>query len=344
MKAPAFWWREPGLAAAALAPAAAIWGLAAARRMAKGGERGPVPVLCVGNVTVGGSGKTPTCLKLASLLRAAGWRPAFLTRGYGGSLAGPVRVDPLRHGSREVGDEALLLARAAPTIVARERPAGAALAVSLEADLVVMDDGLQNPSLHKDLAIAVFDGAVGTGNGRVLPAGPLRAPLDAQWPLIDAVLVIGPGEPGERIAAEARSRRRPVLRAGLAPARESAAGLAGRRILAFAGIGRPEKFFATCRALGLDVAAERSFPDHHPYGAGEMSALLDEAEASGLVPLTTEKDAVRLEPLRESEPRLSRVRTLPVEIVFEQEEAVAALLRERLSVPSFRHGPQARAP
>lgn len=342
MKAPAFWWREPGLAAAALAPAAAIWGMAAARRMAKSGESTPVPILCVGNVTVGGSGKTPTCLKLAALLRREGFRPAFLTRGYGGSLAGPIRVDPLRHGSGEVGDEALLLARAAPTVVARERPAGAALAAALGADLVVMDDGLQNPSLRKDLAIAVFDGAVGIGNGRVLPAGPLRAPLDAQWPRIDAVLVIGPGEPGERIAAEARSRRLPVLRAGLVPARDAA--LAGHRILAFAGIGRPEKFFATCRTLGLDVAAERSFPDHHPYRADEVKALLDEADRSGLLPLTTEKDAVRLATLGEAEPRLSRVRTLPVEVAFEDEEAVAALLRERLSVPSFRHGPQARAP
>ena len=333
MKAPAFWWREPGLAAALLAPVAAVWGAVAARRMRRSGTRVPIPVLCVGNVTVGGSGKTPTAIALASLLRSRGFRPAFLTRGYGGSLAGPVEVDLRRHGAPEVGDEALLLARAAPTVVARDRPAGADLAAMLGADLVIMDDGLQNPSLEKTLSVAVFDGGVGIGNGRVLPAGPLRAPLSAQWPTIDAVLVIGPGPAGERIEEEARRRRVPVLRAELAPTPRAADRLEGRRVLAFAGIGRPEKFFATCRALGLDVVQTRSFPDHHPYGVAEIGALLDEAERQRLVPVTTEKDAVRLEPLRDREPRLGLVQTIPIEVAFAGSEALLTLLRARIGLP-----------
>ena len=331
MKAPAFWWREPGVASALLAPVAAIWGMVAARRMARAGTRAARPVVCVGNVTVGGSGKTPTCLKLASLLRELGLQPVFLTRGYGGSLAGPVVVDPARHDSAQVGDEALLLARSGPTIVARDRPSGAALAVEIGADVVVMDDGLQNPSLVKDVALAVFDGAVGIGNGRVLPAGPLRAPMEAQWARIDAVLVIGPGAPGERMADAARGRGLRVLSGRLAPSGDAAEALAGRRVLAFAGIGRPAKFFATCRSLGLEVAVERAFPDHHPYSPGEIAALLDEAEANGLVPVTTEKDAVRLAPLRETEARLGLIRTVPVEVVFEDDDdRMRAFLGERL--------------
>lgn len=330
MKAPSFWWREPGLASALLSPVSAIWGLVAGRRMAKDGQRGAVPVICVGNVTVGGSGKTPTSLALAALLAAEGRRPAFLTRGYGGSLAGPILVDPARHTSAEVGDEALLLARAAPTIVSRDRPAGAALAAGTGADVIVMDDGLQNPSLAKDVSIAVFDGGVGLGNGRVLPSGPLRAPLSVQWPRIDAVLIAGAGLPGDAVAAAASARGLPVLRAHLEPAAEAADALDGRRILAFAGIGRPEKFFETCRALGAEIARTRSFADHHVYDAREIAALLDEAEAKALVPVTTEKDAVRLEALRGAEPRLALVRTVPIAMVFEDEAALRALVGSAL--------------
>lgn len=335
MKAPAFWWREPGLAAALLSPVAVIWGTVAARRMARDGVRAPVPVICVGNVTVGGTGKTPTCLKLAEMLREAGRQPVFLTRGYGGSLPGPVAVDPARHTSREVGDEALLLARTAPTIVAHERPAGAELAVQLGADVIIMDDGLQNPSLEKDFSIAVFDGQVGIGDGRVLPAGPLRAPLWAQWPKIDAILVIGSGTASERVVQDAHARDVPVLQAGLAPRAAVADELSGRRVLAFAGIGRPAKLFDTCRALGAEVVVARGFADHHPYEAGEIEALLNEAEKRGLVPVTTEKDAVRLEPLLASEPRLALIRALPIEVAFkgEDEDELRALLRERLDRP-----------
>ncbi|WP_375458754.1 tetraacyldisaccharide 4'-kinase [uncultured Enterovirga sp.] len=330
MKAPDFWWRPPGLAAACLAPVAFAYGAVAARRMGQEGVRAAVPIICVGNVTVGGSGKTPTAIAVASLLREAGWGPAFLLRGYGGRLAGPVSVDPARHVAGDVGDEALLLARHAQTIVSRDRPAGAAEAVALGAQVIVMDDGLQNPSLAKTLSLAVFDGAVGIGNGRVLPAGPLRAPLRAQWSRIDAVVIVGPGPRGDAFAADAAARTVPVLRAALIPAPEAAASLAGRRVLAFAGIGQPAKFVRTCREAGLEVAATRDFPDHHPFTAPEISDLLDAAERDHLVPVTTEKDEVRLRALAGSEPRLGLIRTLPVTLAFAQPDELRRLLAERL--------------
>lgn len=330
MKAPGFWWRPPGLAATLLQPAAYVYGAVAGGRMARPGMRAPCPVICVGNVTVGGSGKTPAALAVASALRDLGRNPAFLTRGYGGSLPGPVQVDPARHAAAEVGDEPLLLARGGITVVARHRPAGASLAVELGADVVVMDDGLQNPSLRKDLALAVFDGAVGIGSGCVLPAGPLRAPMAAQWRRIDVVVVVGAGSAGDAIAAEAARRRLPLLRASLAPDSASAA-LSGCRVLAFAGIGRPAKFFESCERAGMEVVATRSFPDHHPYPPGELSELLDEAEQRALVPVTTEKDEVRLAGLAASEPRVELVRTLPVTLRFERPETLRAILVDLLA-------------
>src|SRR4051794_20082940 len=249
--------------------------------MARPGVRAAVPVICVGNVTVGGAGKTPTALALAAMLVEMGRRPFVLIRGYGGRLPRPVRIEPERHGPTDVGDEALLLARAAPTIVSRDRPAGAALAVAQGADVILMDDGLQNPSLAKDLTLAVFDGAVGVGNGLCLPAGPLRAPLAAQWPRIDAALVIGNGAPGDAVAAQA-GLSVPVFRAALLPDPRVAAALTGKPVLAFAGIGRPAKFFETLRCCGAMLTETRSFPDHHPFTAAEIGTLLDVAERKGL--------------------------------------------------------------
>ncbi len=331
MKAPGFWWRAPGLAARSLQPTSLIYGAVAARRMRQPGQRAQLPVICIGNVTVGGSGKTPTAIHIASMLRSMGRRPAFLTRGYGGALAGPLVVDPGHHSPREVGDESLLLARDAPTIVSQDRPAGAALAASLAANAIVMDDGLQNPSLEKDLSIAVFDGAVGTGNGLCLPAGPLRAPLSAQWPQIDAVIVIGPGEAGDAVHTKAIRRGLPVFRGELRPAPAAAAALSGRRILAFAGIGRPEKFFATLRQIGAEVVETRAFADHHPYRLGEVAHLLDAARRQNLVPVTTEKDGVRLAALAAAEPRVSEVRELPVSLSLLQADRLGRLLETTLA-------------
>jgi tetraacyldisaccharide 4'-kinase len=309
MRAPGFWQDPPGLAAALLSPAAALYGAVAGRRLARPGARAPVPVICVGNLTAGGAGKTPTVLALVERLAARGERPAVLTRGYGGRLAGPVAVSA-QHTAAEVGDEPLLLARAAPTVVARDRPAGARLAAGLGASAIIMDDGLQNPSLSKDLSLAVVDAAVGVGNGHVIPAGPLRAPLRAQWPRVDAVLLIGDGAPGEVFVALAVERGKPVLRARLRPAADGAS-LAGRRVLAFAGIGRPDKFFATLAELGADVVARRAFADHHPYHPAELAVLRAEAARQGLLLVTTAKDAARL-----SEADRAGIEVLDVELVF----------------------------
>ncbi len=329
MKAPAFWWREPGLAARFLEPASLVYGAVAARRMQRPGARAPVPVICIGNVTLGGAGKTPTAIHVAGVLRSMGWSPAFLTRGYGGALAGPIPVDPARHGFREVGDEALLIARHAPTILSRRRPQGAALAASLGADVIVMDDGLQNPSLFKDLTLAVFDAASGIGNGLVFPAGPLRAPHEPQWARIDAMLLIGNGEPGQAIATEASGQGLPVFLGRLRAETGAAASIRGRRVLAFAGIGRPEKFFATLREIGADPVETRSFPDHHAYREREIAELLDKAAARELIPVTTEKDAVRLAQLVVAEPRVSEIVALPVELVPE-DDGIRSLLDRAL--------------
>ena len=336
MRAPAFWWRQPGLAAHLLRPAAALYGAVAAARLSRGGATFVLPVICVGNVTVGGSGKTPTALALALALRQRGLRPAFLTRGYRGRLAGPVLVDAARHGAADVGDEPLILARHAPTVVSRDRPAGAALcAASGVADVIVMDDGLQNPSLAKDLRLAVFDGAVGCGNGLVLPAGPLRAPLSRQWPLVDAAIVIGPGAPGDDVAAQAVRRGMPVLRASLVPEPGVAATLAGRRVLAVAGIGRPSKFAETLRLCGAQVERLRPFPDHHPYTPREVARLIEEAAGLDLRLVTTEKDWARLAGFVAILPRLAEALVLPVTLGFDDPSALLRLLAgvERLTPP-----------
>lgn len=295
MKAPAFWWEHGSAAAALLAPAGWLWGRIAAARMARPGRRAAVPVVCIGNLVAGGAGKTPTAMAVARLLAARGLRPVFLSRGYGGTLREPTLVDPARHTATECGDEPLLLARLRPTVVAADRVAGAALAVR-HGDVIVMDDGLQNPSLVKDITVAVVDGARGVGNGRCIPAGPLRAPLAAQWPQVHALLVIGPDAPGEALAAEAAGRSLPAIRAALVPDPDAAGRLAGRRVFAFAGIGNPEKFFATLQACGAEVAVRRPLADHHAFGPQEVEGLVREAESAGLLPVTTEKDAARIPP------------------------------------------------
>jgi len=260
---------------------------------------------------------------VAAILRDMGEAPFFLSRGYGGRLAGPVRVEPTLHGAADVGDEPLLLARAEPTIIARDRVAGAALCRNLGATVIVMDDGLQNPSLVKDLSFAVVDAATGLGNGRPFPAGPLRVPLNRQWRHVGGVILIGEGAAGDAVAVQARTRGLPVHRACLKPQRTD---LAGRRWLAFAGIGRPEKFFATLREQGAVLAATRTFPDHHPYRESECAALRAEADRIGARLITTEKDAVRLPP-----DVLASVAVLPVTLAFEQPESLRRQMAEALA-------------
>jgi len=330
MRAPDFWW-DPQAAwpASLLRPAGLVYGAVATRRMRRRGERASLPVICIGNFTAGGAGKTPTALAVARILDAAGESPAFLTRGYGGRLRGPIQVRA-KHKAADVGDEPVLLSKASRTIVSSDRPAGARLAYEMGSTVIVMDDGLQNSSLVKDCAIAVVDGAVGVGNGLPLPAGPLRAPLDTQWPLVDAVIVIGEGEPGRQLAEQAANRGKRVFTARLEPAAGAAQALKGTRVLAFAGIGRPEKFFDTLRACGAVVEATRSFPDHHPYRASELAALRQEAQALGLRPVTTEKDLARIAALAEAEP-WPELQALPVRLAIENEAALRNLILRRVN-------------
>lgn len=293
-QAPAFWSRPESLRAALLAPIGGVIGAITLRRMAQPGVALDIPVICVGNPTVGGAGKTPTSLMILAQLTAMGARPFALLRGHGGRLAGPVQVDRQQHDASAVGDEALLLAAQAPTIVARDRVAGAQMARAAGATHIVMDDGFQNPSLVKDLSILVIDGAAGVGNGRVLPAGPLRAPLAPQLARADAVLLVGAGRAGENIGAMARQAGKVVLEGRIVPDAAAVTALQGRRVLAFAGIGRPEKLVATLTEAGIEVAGLRAFPDHHPYSPQDIAALMAEADAAGVQLVTTSKDMARL--------------------------------------------------
>ncbi len=330
-RAPVFWWNEPGLVAHLLAPAAALYGAIAGARLKRPGFRAPVPVLCVGDPTLGGGGKTPAVIALAEILSAVGEIPHILSRGYGGRTPGPVLVDPARTDARAVGDEPLLLAHAAPTWVARDRVAAAKSAAARGASALLLDDGFQNPSLAKDLSLLVLDGETGIGNARVFPAGPLRAPLMAQLARAQAVIRIGQGRAGEAVVAAAKAHRLPVLAARLVPDSAIARSLSGTRLLAFAGIARPEKFFATLRAIGAEVVERRAFPDHHTYTAIEAQALLADARVKNLRLATTEKDRARMQ----GDPALAELAAaavaVPVKLEFEDRAAVQALVAGALA-------------
>ncbi|MBM3536819.1 MAG: tetraacyldisaccharide 4'-kinase [Alphaproteobacteria bacterium] len=297
MRAPEFWHTpSSSLPAALLAPLGAAYGtLARLRDWGTTPWCAPVPVICVGNLTVGGAGKTPTVLALAARLQDQGIEVACLSRGYGGREHGPLRVDPARHTAAYVGDEPLLLAGVAPTWIARDRRGGAQTAIAEGADIVLLDDGLQNPSLRKDLSLVVIDGGYGFGNGRVLPAGPLREPVERGLARAHAVVLIGDDSRGVAMALPAGL---PILRARLEPD-EAALRLRGCPVVAFAGIGRPAKFFHTLREIGAEVIDVTEFADHHPYTADEIMRLAETAQHRQATLVTTAKDLVRLpEPAR----------------------------------------------
>jgi tetraacyldisaccharide 4'-kinase len=336
MREPAFWWRKPGLAAALLAPVAAGYAAVAAARLARTGARAALPVLCVGNFTLGGAGKTPAVMTIATMLQGAGAHPFCLSRGYGGSLAGPKQVDARADLASEVGDEALQLAHVAPTIVARDRVAGAAAAHAAGASVAVMDDGLQNASLIKDFTLAVVDGRRGVGNGKVFPAGPLRAPLDAQWQRTDALLAIGEISGAAAVIAAAHARRLPVLHGRLVPDAAAVTALAGQKVLAFAGIGDPDKFFATVAAAGIDAPRRRAFPDHHRFSAEEAAALVMQAEHDGLELLTTEKDHFRMTGDAACAALWARAHVLPVTLAVEEADELRKLIGSAIGRESGR--------
>jgi tetraacyldisaccharide 4'-kinase len=294
MREPAFWHRPSSWRSRLLMPLSALYGLVAGWRLQRAGFDAGIPVLCVGNYHVGGAGKTPTVLALAKVLRDLGEAPIVLSRGYGGRLRGPVKVDPDRHAADDVGDEPLMLARTVPVVIARDRVGGVALARSQGASVILMDDGFQNPAIAKDASLIVIDGDRGLGNGRVLPAGPLRAPLLPQLARTDALVVVGDGNAAEAVAAAIVAQGRPVLPAQLKADDACVASLRGKRVLAFAGIGDPARFFRTLRAGGIAVVAERAFADHHTFSKSEIESLIGDARRDALTLVTTEKDLARL--------------------------------------------------
>jgi tetraacyldisaccharide 4'-kinase len=327
MREPAFWQPPLSWLSRLLTPLAAIYGEIAGSRMARSGVVVGIPVLCVGNYHVGGAGKTPTTLALVALLREIGETPVVLSRGYGGRLRGPIKVDVGRHSAAEVGDEPLMMARGVTVVIARDRVAGAVLARSTGASVIVMDDGFQNPAVAKDASIIVIDGDRGLGNGRVLPAGPMRAPLDLQVARTDALVIVGHGSAADSVAAVVTAKGAPVFRAQLRPDAESLAALRGQRVLAFAGIGDPERFFRTLRHAGIDVVAEKAFPDHHAYTADDIAALIAGAQREALGLVTTEKDMVKLRTL----PGAASIVPFAVTLAFEEDAALRLFVMERLN-------------
>jgi tetraacyldisaccharide 4'-kinase len=318
------------LAATLLRPFAAAYGAVAAQRLQGRGERAGIPVVCIGDPTLGGAGKTPAALTTARLLAAAGERPVFLTRGYGGRLAGPVLVDASRHSAADVGDEPLLLARAFPTVVAHDRVDGAGLARASGAGVIVMDDGFQNPSLIKDCAVLVVDAGRGIGNGLVFPAGPLRAPFERQLEHAHAILPIGAGTGAESVIGAAGRQNISVFRARFEPRPDAVTALRERPVMAFAGIGDPEKFFATLAAAGIDARVKHRFPDHYAYTEGDASRLLGEAARLCLLPVTTEKDFVRLGGSGALAELRAATRTLPITLALDDEESFGAFVLRRI--------------
>ena len=296
MREPRFWHGPPSLKSTLLRPFAALYGAIAAWRMRRAGMDAGVPVVCVVNYHTGGAGKTPTVLALTRLLRDLGETPVVLSRGYGGQLRGPVRVDPERHAAADVGDEPLMLTAALPVVVSRRRADGVPMARSLGASVILMDDGFQSPAVTKDASLIVIDGDRGLGNGQVFPAGPLRAPLLPQIARTDGLIIVGNGTAADAVAAAIVAQGRPVLRAHLAPSEVSIASLRGKRVLAFAGIGDPARFFATLEVNGIHVSRGRAFADHHPFARREIDGLLAEAARDGLTLVTTEKDLARMQP------------------------------------------------
>ncbi|RFC65535.1 tetraacyldisaccharide 4'-kinase [Fulvimarina endophytica] len=332
MKAPNFWWTAPSTPSALLAPAALVYGAVAARNLDRGRRADlGVPVLCIGNLTVGGAGKTPTAMALGKAAIALGRKPGFVSRGYRRRGRSPLLVDPQAQDAAATGDEPQLLAGIAPTAVGANRKKAAERLISeCGCDLVIMDDGFQSAQLAMDYALIAVDARRGLGNWRVFPAGPLRAPLKTQLVHASAILLIGKGEAGSAVASESARSNHTTYRAHLAPI--DADRFDGMRVLAFAGIADPQKFVETLKACGAKVERSLGFPDHHPYDANDIARLSQEAWGHGLQLVTTAKDAVRLR----SGPEASRMflkecEVLDVALAFEAEDTAKSIIRQTLA-------------
>ncbi len=311
-----------------LAPFSALYAQATARRMARPGWQAPVPVICCGNATAGGAGKTTVALDIGRRLADRGVAAHFLLRGYGGTTKGPLLVDPATHDSTVVGDEALLLADVRPTWVSADRAAGAKAAIEGNARAIVMDDGLQNPGLAKDLSLLIIDGGFGFGNGQIIPAGPLREPVAAAAARCQAAVLIGEDETGALAQLPPGMR---VLRAKLVAGPE-AAMLRGQPVFAFCGIANPRKFFATLQESGAVLAGREAFGDHYQYDAGEIQDLLAQAEAARALLVTTKKDFVRIPAQFRS-----RVTVVTVALQWQESAEIESLLdplAQRVPIPA----------
>lgn len=335
-EAPPFWWRRFGVQAALLSPFGWVYGRVARRIMDRRVRKAvSVPVVCVGNFTVGGSGKTPTALTLAEAAIDRGLKPSFLSRGYGGGIRHAKIVDPSKDSARLVGDEAMLLAAKAMTAVSANRIEGAELLVREGADLIIMDDGFQSARLVFDQAILVVDARRGVGNGAVFPAGPVRAPIIDQVRHCDALVVIGDGKGADSMIRMAARAAKPIYPARLEP--KNAARFRDKNMLAFAAIGDPEKFFATLEDVHVRLAQRKGFPDHHPFTDDEITDLMTEAELYDLELITTAKDQVRLAAGHgKAHDLLAKTAVLEIDLVFDNPGVAGAIIDAAVAAYKWR--------
>lgn len=333
-EAPPFWWKDRDWRAWLLAPIAKLYGFVAGRRLKRARRLPmPVPVICVGNFTVGGAGKTPTVIALARAAAAKGLKVGVLSRGYGGTMDRTTVIDPHHHRARDVGDEPLLIAREALVVISRRRVEGARRLIEEGVDLILLDDGFQSAALLFDYALMVVDTRRGIGNGFIIPAGPVRAPTQLQLSFATALLKVGNGVAADPFIRSSARSGKPVFEAAIRPVEPNR--IASQKVLAFAGIAEPGKFYETVRGLGAEIVETRSFGDHYYLSADEMEEILAVAEAKGLTIVTTAKDAARLQGEGGiAERLLEKLVVIDVEMAFDSPSVPGQIIDQ--AIASFR--------